>query len=190
MSSGFDEILQLAICNGDGEPVWNQLYKPQHTASWDEASRINGIYPRDVKRAPSILQDVPAIQDVLNHCEEVVIYNAEFDVSFLEAVGIWFDGIKIIDAMKEYAEFCCEQGRGGQWRKLEVAALETGYGSFDTHNALEDVRATAHVQRWVEAQRQAIEDANPIRVHNLPRRSVARPRSGSVRICGARIPVR
>ena len=169
MSSYSDEILQLAICNGNGEPVWNQLYKPQRTASWDEAARINGIYPRDVRNAPPISLDGPAIQDVLNHSAEIVIYNAEFDVSFLEAAGFKVDGSKVIDTMKEYADFCREQGRGNRWRKLEEAARETGYGAFGAHDALEDVKATAHIQRWVEAQRQAIEDANPIRVDSIPR---------------------
>ncbi len=148
------------------------MYKPHHTISWDEAARINGIYPRDVVRSPFISQDVQAIQDVFNHSSEIVIFNADFDISFLGAAGLRVDGGKVIDAMKEYANFCREQGNGSRWRKLEEAARETGYGTFGAHNALEDVRATAHVLRWVEAQRQAIEDANPIRIDEIPRQWV------------------
>lgn len=168
-SSSYDEILQLAICNGDGEPVWNQLYKPRHVSSWNEASRIHGIYPRDVNGSPLIDEDISTIQVIFDHSTEIVIYNADFDVSFLEAAGLKVDGSKVVDAMKEYATFCSEQGRGGKWRKLEEAARETGYGSFGAHDALEDVRATAHVLRWTESQRQAIEDANPIRIEEPPR---------------------
>jgi DNA polymerase-3 subunit epsilon len=169
LSSSYDEILQLAICNGNGEPVWNQLYKPRRVSSWDEASRIHGIYPRDVNRSPFIAEDISTIQVIFDHSTEIVIYNADFDVSFLEAAGLKVDGSKVVDAMKEYATFCGEQGRGGKWRKLEEAARETGYGSFGAHDALEDVRATAHVLRWTESQRQAIEDANPIRIEEPPR---------------------
>ena len=166
-----DEILQLAICNGNGEPVWNQLYKPQGTSSWDEASRVNGIYPHDVRNAPFIYHDGPAVQDIFNQSAEIVFYNAEFDVPFLEEAGFTISASKVIDAMKEYADFCRQQGNGGKYRKLEEAARETGYGLFGAHDALEDVRATAHVQKWTEQQRQAIEDANPIRVVKPPRRS-------------------
>ncbi len=160
LNSYSDEILQLSICNGEGEPIWDQLYKPLHKSEWYEASAVNLIFPSSVEDSPFLYQDRQIIQNIFYRSSEIVFYNAKFDVSFLEGAGFSIEKDKIIDAMTEYAGLCSSLGKGGKWRKLQVAARETGYDMFKAHDALEDVRATAHVLRWVESKRQAISCQN------------------------------
>lgn len=79
---GLDEILQISIIDGDGNMLLNNYYKPEHVDSWAAAARINHITKAMVKDKPSVYQDVEKIQAILNRAQEVVIYNAPFDLSF------------------------------------------------------------------------------------------------------------
>ena len=48
-----DEIIQVAVLAGDGQVLLNELCRPEHTAAWPGAQRVNGISPQMVADKPS-----------------------------------------------------------------------------------------------------------------------------------------
>lgn len=154
-----DEVLQLAITDREGNELWNSFYKPEHTESWPEAQEINGISPEDVAGCPHISDDVEQIQAIIDAAGSICIYNADFDRGFLRAAGISLEGHRVYDTMVDFAEHYGEYDGyhpDPRWQTLATAADYTGYeGAGDAHDALEDCRMTAHVQRWCDEQRLA-----------------------------------
>lgn len=159
LCAGPDEILQLAITDADGNELWNGFYKPTRKEAWPEAQRVNGISPADVAGCPPISEDVEAIQAVIDGAGSICIYNADFDRRFLRAAGISLEGHQVFDTMVDFAELYgdwSDYWESYTWQKLTTAAWHAGYeGAGDAHDALEDCRMTAHVQRWCDEQRLA-----------------------------------
>ena len=151
-----DELLQVAITDGEGNELHNALYRPRHIKSWLEAQEVNGISPDDVAGCCHADGDRRWIQGIIDEAEQVCIYNADFDVPFLERIGIDFLGSRVHCTMREFAplygewaDWCDDY----KWQPLATAARHTGYeGSGRAHDALEDCRMTAHVQRWCDEQ--------------------------------------
>lgn len=99
-----DEILQLAIIDGNGNVLWNKLYKPEYVTHWPKAEAINHINPFDVRKCECITKDVEAIQNIINRAREICVFNAKFDLAFLAEIGIRLNRNKVTDTMREYAE--------------------------------------------------------------------------------------
>ena len=82
---------------------------------------------------------------VFDKADEILIYNANFDISFMKSHGFSFkESCKITDVMKEYSVYKLKNKRF----KLSAAASEFGY-TFTAHDALEDVKATLVVHNEV-----------------------------------------
>lgn len=143
-----DEILQLAIIDGNGNVLWNKLYKPEYVTHWPKAEAINHINPFDVRKCECITKDVEAIQNIINRAREICVFNAKFDLAFLAEIGIRLNRNKVTDTMREYAETFY----GSKKIALECAAKECKY-SYNAHDALEDCKATLHVQNKVDKKR-------------------------------------
>lgn len=140
-----DEILQLSIIDGDGRTILDRKYKPGHNTTWREAEQVHHISPRDVADRPNISVDLKEIQTILDRANEICVYNADFDISFLGELGLLVDPGKITDTMTEYGR---RYHRTKYWR-LGDAAAECGY-SYHAHDALEDCRATLAVQHRLD----------------------------------------
>lgn len=138
------EILTLSMVDQDGNVLWDKLYKPQHVTEWPEAQKVNGISPDDVVGRPSIEEDVAEIVKVLRSAAEICIYNARFDLEFLEAVGIKPSvGQEVTDVMLLWADAM----NFGKWEKLTKAADAIGYdwGVNPAHSSVGDCLATRAV---------------------------------------------
>lgn len=158
LKPGIDEILTLSIVDGAGEIVWDALYKPEHTAEWPEAEAVNGISPADVEGCKGIAEDVEAVNAILADCEELVIYNARYDLGMLAAVGIAPGvSVKVTDTMLEFAESYGQPSKSHRaeyrWQKLSFAAHHVGYewGCDHAHSSVGDCRATLAVQRALDS---------------------------------------
>lgn len=157
ITPGADEILTLSIVAEGGAVVWDALYKPSRKTAWPYAQRVNGISPEDVADCPAIEDDVAELNRILSECDELLIFNAPFDLAFLDAVGIkvGYD-VEVIDTMLEFAEAYGEPDRRhrGEWRwqKLGFAADHIGYvwGDDCAHSSVGDCRATLAVQAAVD----------------------------------------
>ncbi len=150
---GDDQLLELAIVDSCGHPVINTLVKPTLKTSWPEAQRIHCISPSDVSKAPRLDDLLPEIRELVAG-NEIVIYNAGFDVDFFPP-GV-FAKAKVECAMRAYAEFKGEWNphhRNYKWHKLSVAAAATGFREdVIFHRALGDALAARHV--WLHVQRE------------------------------------
>lgn len=150
-----DEILTVGICDAEtGEEILNRMYKPSRATSWLEAQRVNGISPRMVAGCPPIERDAGEIRKILAEAEAVVVYNADFDLPFLEAIGALPGQLSIYDPMIDFAEVYGEWNEffgDYKWQKLTKAAAHVGYewGDGDAHDALADCKASAAVWRWL-----------------------------------------
>lgn len=146
INAGKDEILSLAIMNLKGEVLFNHLIRPSHRKRWDKASEINGIYWKDVKDEQEIAEYKDDIECLFD-CETLIVgYNAEFDLGFLHAAGIFPRSKYVFDVMREYAPIhgaWSDYHQDYKFVKLSTCARHYNY-KFAAHDALEDVKATAH----------------------------------------------
>lgn len=150
LSFNKDEILQLSICDGNGEILMNQYFKPERCISWSDAERINSISPEMVRDMPYIKDFIVDIQKIVDNAELLITYNGVFDRTFLSAVGIEFHGKPEVDVMLEFAEIYGEWSdyyMGNKWQKLTTAATYYGfsYDGVNAHDSSVDVLATLFV---------------------------------------------
>lgn len=149
LTPGYDEILQISIIDDTGNTLLNNYYKPEHVDSWTAAARINHITKAMVKDKPYASSDAAKVQDILNRAQEVVIYNAPFDLSFLADLDLLLDTRKVRDTMREYGQYF----HGTEYYKLQKAAKECGF-AYNAHDSLSDCRATLAVQNAVDIAKQ------------------------------------
>lgn len=135
-----DEILQVAICDDDGNLLMNEYCCPQRTDSWMMAQRVNHISPEQVKSCRPFSAFAGRVEEILSDAQLVMAYNDTFEKTHLAANGInpekfqWGpDMLYQFPTMKKRPT-------------LEEAALLYNY-QFKTHDASEDVIATAYIYR-------------------------------------------
>lgn len=89
-----DEIIQISIINGIGEPlISNQLIRPSCPIS-EGARRVHGISIEMLDGAPSFFDVMPWIQGAL-YGKSLVIYNAAYDLRMITQ-SIVATGVNII----------------------------------------------------------------------------------------------
>ena len=140
------EILQLAFLNGTGSILINERFRPMKKKVWAEAQIVHGIAPKDVQNKSTITDYISGIQTLVDSSELIVAYNLQFDLLFLQAVGISFSGKYYYDVMIEFAR---KHGKSrgyrfGKFVPLRECASYYGYNLTDAHDAEEDARATLH----------------------------------------------
>ena len=140
------EILQLVLLDGTDSVLMNELFKPIQKRKWAEAQMIHGITPEDVQKKPVVTNYTSAIQHLIDSSELIVAYNLQFDLLFLQAVGISFSGKHYYDVMYEFARKHSKsrKGRSGKFIPLKKCAAYYGYNLTDEHNAEADAKATLH----------------------------------------------
>lgn len=147
LDPNYDEILQLAIVDGEGRVIWDRKYKPENHLTWPEAEAIHHISPSSVSNKPSIHADLQEIQAILDAADNVYAFNAPFDFAFLGNAGLRCDSERTHDTMREYAR----KVHGSEYIKLTEAAKEVGH-SYKPHDAKADCIATMQVQRSVDGK--------------------------------------
>lgn len=165
-SPSADELLQVAIIDGEGNTLFNSYLRPEKVNSWPEAQRVNGITPEMVKDAPTIRDVLPEIQRIVSGANAIVGYNVGFDYSFLLCAGCEFRGVdteppacELVDVMEMFAPVYGEWNEyygGFKWQKLTTAAAHFGYdwGEDNAHDALADCRATLFVWKKLHNKRE------------------------------------
>ena len=145
-----DELVEIAIVDSEGNTLLNTFVKPTQNAYWNEAQRIHGISPAMVENAPTFEELKPTITQICNG-KTVVIYNADFDLSFLDDCLI---GSKIECCMERFAAFYGEWNEyygNYKWQNLSIASAYVGY-KFEgkAHRALADTLACRAVWNYLE----------------------------------------
>ena len=148
LQAGSDEIIQLAIVDGNGNELINTYVKPIHKRKWDKAEAVNGISPEMVSDAPVMPALLNKIQELIYDADWLVGYNStKFDDNFLKAAGLDLSSVKEYDVMLEYAERYNpydEYHGNRKWSKLIEAAHRWDY-RFPAHDALNDTKATLFI---------------------------------------------
>ena len=135
-----DEILQVAICDEDGNLLMNEYCCPQRTDHWTMAQRVHHISPEQVKSCCPFSAFAGRVEEILSDAQLVMAYNDVFEKTHLAANGI--DPTKFQWGPDMMYQFPTMRKRP----TLEEAALLYNY-QFKTHDASEDVMATAYIYR-------------------------------------------
>lgn len=129
------EILQLAIIDDQGELIHNQYYKPKGVKSWEEAQDIHGISPAHVKDATALWEHRAELQQLFDMYDYIGIYNANFDMDFLNQAGFLIEDDKVICLMRELTV------GDGSFLPLEEQASRHGFELSGAHDAYYDCHA-------------------------------------------------
>lgn len=150
LSPILDEILQVSVIDDEENVLINQYCKPQRCLSWEDSSRINGIWPNDVQFNPAFKEIAPYVQDILCRADTVIAYNSPFEQEFLRENKIDPDALKWgTDPMKLAAKYYNKQFNSRRSKiRLSEAAEMVGY-KYNPHDALEDVKATLQVYKFL-----------------------------------------
>ena len=145
LSPETDEILSLAIVDGNGNKLLSTYLKPIAHQSWPEAESVNGITWNMVRDSPRLTDLWEEIKALLDRDDVLIVgYNVRFDLRFLVYGGVGFlNDLHVLDVMDLYKEIK-ESGRS----RLVDCARHYGY-EFDAHGALADARATAFCFRQI-----------------------------------------
>lgn len=144
LDSSSDELLQVAVVDGEGNALFSELVRPIRHSSWPKSERVTGITPDDVAKRPPL----DAFRGQLTGCFEgarlLVGYNLPFDLAFLKSGGIDVPNAVCFDVMREFSLVAQRRNKLGRllWRPLSECARHYGV-AFIYHNALSDARATA-----------------------------------------------
>lgn len=141
-----NEILQVSAIDQDGNTLINEYCKPEFTTEWHEAEQIHGISPSAVKNKKHFKEYVEKLSDILSSTEQIIIYNAEFEISFLKKYKVKFNK-NIYDLMLKFASIYGEWNSYWEsytWQKLSVCCSYYGYYLGNAHDSLEDCKATLY----------------------------------------------
>lgn len=86
-----NEILQVSAIDQDGNTLINEYCKPKFLTEWHEAEQIHGITPEMVKDKKPFEYYIEKLSEILTKAEQIIIYNAEFELSFLEKYKVEFN---------------------------------------------------------------------------------------------------
>ncbi|HIW00571.1 MAG TPA: 3'-5' exonuclease [Candidatus Desulfovibrio intestinipullorum] len=111
-----DEILELCVIDArnpwkQGErgreavPLFHSRFRPEYKIEWPRASRINGITPRTVARAPFLNDFREELGRLFIRCDCLVCFNAEFDFSFLRRQFLFKARLMTVDLMRDWTEY-------------------------------------------------------------------------------------
>ncbi|MCB9436843.1 MAG: 3'-5' exonuclease [Anaerolineales bacterium] len=135
------DIVEIAVVSHHGEILLNTLVKPTHSIPL-VASRIHGIYDKDVVDAPSFEDIYPQLETFLNG-KIVVAYNHTFEQDILRAVcrrtkKPQFTPMEWYCAMRSYSVY-----KGvTRFQKLTAACQREGIPLANAHRALGDCLMT------------------------------------------------
>ena len=146
LSFKYDEILQVSAIDQDGNVLINEYCKPKGIISWEEAEAIHKISPAMVFDKKPFEDYVEVLSDILTKANEIIIYNAAFEVGFLNKYGVKFNN-NIYDLMLEFAEIYGQWNEyygNYTWKSLNDCCLYYGYYLGNAHDSLEDCKATLY----------------------------------------------
>ncbi len=139
-----DAVVEIAIVDHRGRPLVDTLVDPQRPIPW-AATRVHGIRDDMVRGKPTLKQIFPLVRNAIRD-NELVIYNASFDISFFP--DRLADAGSVRCAMRAF-----NTARGGRAHKLAAAAAYVGHTwSGSAHRALADALACRSVWEWLLSQ--------------------------------------
>lgn len=146
LSAKYDEILQVSAIDQDGNVLIDEYCKPKNISSWEEAEAIHKISPAMVLDKKPFEDYVEILSNILTNADEIIIYNADFEVGFLNKYGVKFNN-NIYDLMYVFAEIYGQYNEyygNYTWKSLNDCCLYYGYYLDNAHDSLADCKATLY----------------------------------------------
>ena len=150
-----DEVVALAVVDGEGGVLWNKLYRPAREEAWPEDTDALGVTPEEVEGCGVLADDAEALQALLDGADGICVYEGERDLGFLALAGVKpREGAALLDIGAYFAEAWGVPERGGRRRRqsLSYAAEAIGHEpSCEERGALPDALAALAVLRKLDA---------------------------------------
>lgn len=146
LDSKYDEILQVSVIDQDGNVLINEYCKPKNITEWEETEGIHHITAAMVSDKKPFENYVGILSSILTNANEIIIYNADFEIGFLNKYGVEFNN-NIYDLMYVFAEIYGQWNEyygNYTWKSLSDCCLYYGYYLGNAHNSLEDCKATLY----------------------------------------------
>ena len=145
-----DEVLEVGIVDWHGHVIMDQLVKPAHTATWEDAQRVHKISPAKVKDAPSFQSIEPALRKALAG-KLVAIYNAEFDLGFIPPY-VAESAARFVCVMRLFKDFVPDSRHRLQDALKWALSLSSNREKKrrQTHRAIDDAQCTRVVWNAIE----------------------------------------
>ena len=141
-----DEILQISMCDGNGEMLLDSYVHPAHRKRWPNAEAIHGISPAMVKDAPTLLDLADEIRRILDGCTLLIGYNVRsFDLEFLRMGGIELPRrMNVYDLINDCSVLYSTWNRNyGNYTYISLENMANRFHiTYDAHSSAEDVVAT------------------------------------------------
>ena len=155
----YEEFLQFAACDYDGNILMNTYIKPDHRRTWVKAEKFNHITPAMVKDAPSFDDVGEKFSNILFHADVLIAYNMDFALNFMAEKAFYMtDGeTRIVNVMNDFAEVYGEWDKYRhfyKYQKLETAAKYCGY-QMNSGDSMNKVFATLHVYKSLRLIKQS-----------------------------------
>lgn len=148
-----DRIIELAIIDADGAVLFNSRFNPEIPIP-EEASKVHGIYDRDIAECQPFSSFAKGIHELLENADILGFGVSRFDMAILER-EFWRSGVEwdfrglVIDVGTMYQKL--------RPRTLAAAAEEyLGEAHADSHAALGDTLATLGVFRAMCGREEAL----------------------------------
>lgn len=129
--SSSDRIIEIGITDVDGNVLLDTLVYTEVEIN-PAASKVNGIYNKDLEGKPTIEELAPQIDKILKD-KTVLIYNKDFDVRMLIQSG-YKTAFKSECLMIDYMEYI----HATRWVKLAVAMEQNDINIEQNHRASDD----------------------------------------------------
>lgn len=142
-----DEILQVSAIDGKGNILLNEYCKPIKNSEWFEAQSIHQISPGDVKNCLPFESYIDRLSDILMSADILVIYNAKFELSFLDKYRVKYKEETIFCMMEAFSEQYGDWNDyygNYKWQTLATCCRYYKYNLLNAHDSLEDVKATLY----------------------------------------------
>lgn len=102
--SKWDEILQITFRDKTKE-LLSTFVKPTKRKTWENASKINGIYPEDVKDSPTASDLSKEIKSIIQNADIIIGHNVSFDIRAVErCMKVSFKDKTILDTLTLFKE--------------------------------------------------------------------------------------
>ena len=153
-----DEVIEIAVCDMDGQPVYHSLVRPSCPVSPD-ARAANGITDAELAAAPPWSDVQPGFLAAIAGRRGLAAYNAPFDRRLIMQTARRDDLRRLDDiqcVMKLFAGYAGDLAPDGTFFKrtsLLNAARHFGWSAPQRHRAIDDCEMAAFVLRSIAALR-------------------------------------
>ena len=143
---GTDEIVELSICDLQGNSLFSQVVKPQNIEEWSDAEASGAIMPADVADSPELYQFEDEIRGLFENASVVVGQHIGFIREMVEASWVALPDFEGFDLIEQFCASHSAVDYPGQ-----PAAVATLAGVAQYYGVVDDEADASGIARTVAA---------------------------------------